>query len=65
MTSDDLDYQIAEIFKDHYKRYLVGEIGDIEMLTRSDLLTWSLALDELAADFKAIASAVEVEVLVH
>lgn len=54
--SNDLDYQIAEIFKDHYKRYLVGEIGAIDNLQRSDLLTWSLALDELAAEFRMLVN---------
>lgn len=64
MTVTDLDYQIAEVFKNSYKRYLIGEIGDVDLLSRADLLTWGLALDELAADFKAIAGAIEVEAVV-
>lgn len=64
MSCTDIDRQVAEIFKPSYKRYLIGEIGDVDLLTRIDLLTWALALSELAADFKAIADAVETKIVV-
>lgn len=53
----DLDYQVALVFKDSYRHYLVGEIGDVSTMNRADLLTWSLVLSELAADFGLLASA--------
>lgn len=46
MLCTDIDLQVAEIFKNSYKRYLIGEIGNVDFLSRADLLTWSLALDE-------------------
>lgn len=57
MPCGDIDLSVAEVFKDSYKRYLIGEIGDIDLLTRIDLLSWSLAFSELATDFHLLANA--------
>lgn len=46
------DYQVVTVFQSFYKRFLVGEIGSPDEMTRIELLAWAAALDELATELR-------------
>lgn len=48
----DIESQVLPVFQALYKRYLVGEIGDLAEMTQLEKVAWAAALEELAVELR-------------